>query len=246
MSGRSVAPGAAIGLTYRLLLRQLVTRGRVLALLAVGLAVAAVAWAVGSSSDVTDPLEASVGVIAGLGFTVVVPVVSLVFATAALGDAREDGTLVYLWLRPIDRWPVVVGAWLSALTVSLPLTLGPLALAAVLSGEASTVFGATMVASVVGVVAYSAVFLLLGLLVKNPIVWGLGYVLIWEGIISAFGSSAAQLAISGYTRSIVTAMTDVDVDLGDQSLAAGVAVPVVVAVVALLLAARRLDGMDVA
>lgn len=246
MSGRVVSPVAAIGLTYRLLLRQLVSRGRVLALLAVGLAVAAVAWAVGSSSDVTDPLEASVGVIAGLGFTVVVPVVSLVFATAALGDAREDGTLVYLWLRPIDRWPVVVGAWLAALTVSLPLTLGPLALAAVLSGEAGTIFGATMVASVVGVVAYSAVFLLVGLLVKNPIVWGLGYVLIWEGVISAFGSSAAQLAISGYTRSIVTAMTDVDVDLGDQSLAAGVIVPILVAVVALFVAARRLDGMDVA
>ena len=246
MSGRSVAPGEAIALTYHLLLRQLVTRGRVLALLAVGLAVAAVAWAVGSSSEVSEPLEASVGVIAGLGFTVVVPVVSLVFATAALGDAREDGTLVYLWLRPIDRWPVVVGAWLAALTVSLPLTLGPLALAAVLSGEAATIFGATMVASTVGVVAYSAVFLLLGLVVKNPIVWGLGYVLIWEGIISAFGSSAARLAISGYTRSIVTAMTDVDVDLGEQSLAVGVAVPVVVAVAALLVAARRLDGMDVA
>ena len=246
MSVRSVSPGAAIALTYRLLLRQLVTRGRVIALLAVGMAVAAVAWAVGASSEVSDPLEASVGVIAGLGFTVVVPIVSLVFATAALGDAREDGTLVYLWLRPIDRWPVVVGAWLASLTISLPLTLGPLALAAVLSGEAATIFGATMVAAGVGVVAYSAVFLLLGLLVKNPIVWGLGYILIWEGIISAFGSSAAQLAISGYTRSIVTAMTDVDVDLGDQSLAAGIAVPFVVAVVALLVAARRLDGMDVA
>ena len=246
MSGRSVPPVAAIVLTYRLLLRQLVTRGRVLALLAVGLAVAAVAWAVGSSSEVSEPLEAAVGVIAGLGFTVVVPVVSLVFATAALGDTREDGTLVYLWLRPIDRWPVVVGAWLAALTVSVPLTLGPLALAAVLSGEAATILAATMVAAVVGVAAYSAVFLLLGLLVKNPIVWGLGYVLIWEGIISAFGSSAARLAISGYTRSIVTAMTDVEIELGEQSLTAGVTVPAVVAVVALFLAARRLDGMDVA
>lgn len=246
MSGRSVAPFAAIGLTYRLLLRQLVTRGRVVGLLAVGLAVAAVAWAVGASSDVTDPLEAAVGVIAGLGFAVVVPIVSLVFATAALGDAREDGTLVYLWLRPIDRWPVVVGAWFSALTVSLPLTLGPLALAALLSGEAGEILGATMAASAVGVVAYTALFLLLGLVVKNPIVWGLGYVLIWEGIIAGFGSSAARLAISGYTRSIVTAMTDVEVDLGEQTLAVGVVVPLVVAVVALFVASRRLDRMDIA
>ena len=32
-------------------------------------------------------------------------------ALAALGDMREDGTLVYLWLRPMDRWAIVVGAW---------------------------------------------------------------------------------------------------------------------------------------
>ena len=81
MSG-SVAPGAAVALTYRLLVRQLVTRGRVLALLAVGVAVVLVAWAVGAADDIDDPVEAAVGVIGGLGFTVVVPIVSLVFASA--------------------------------------------------------------------------------------------------------------------------------------------------------------------
>ena len=245
MSGGSVPPTTAVALTYQLLLRQLVTRGRVAALLTVGIAVAVVAWAVGASDDVTDPLEAAIGVIAGLGFTVVVPVVSLVFATASLGDAREDGTLVYLWLRPIDRWPVVVGAWLAALTVSLPLTVGPLALATVLSGQSGEILGATMVATVVGVVAYTALFVLFGLAVRNAIVWGLGYVLIWEGVISAFGTSAARLALSGYTRSIVTRMTDVELELGDQSLVAGIVVPLVVAVVALVLATRRLQSMDV-
>ena len=64
--------------------------------------------------------------ISDLGFTTLVPIVALVFASAALGDMREDGTLVYLWLRPMDRWPVVVGAWLASITVSLPLTLVPL------------------------------------------------------------------------------------------------------------------------
>ena len=70
---------------------------------------------------------------ANLGFTLLVPIVALVFAAAAFGDAREDGTLVYLWLRPMDRWPVVVGAWLAAITVSLPITVVPLAISAVLA-----------------------------------------------------------------------------------------------------------------
>jgi len=121
MSGRSVGPVSAIRLSYQLLVRQLITRGRVIALLAVGLGVVAVAWAVGAADDIEDPKEAAVGVIAGLGFSTVVPIVSLVFASASLGDAREDGTLVYLWLRPMDRWPVVVGAYLAAPAFSRPM-----------------------------------------------------------------------------------------------------------------------------
>lgn len=245
MSDRSVAAGHAIRLTYGLLLRQLVTRGRVLALLAVGAVVAAISAAVGAGDD-GDRLENAVEVIAGLGFTTVVPIVALVFAAASLGDPREDGTLVYLWLRPMDRWPVVVGAWLASITVSLPLTIVPLAVAAALADGGAVLVGATVLAAAVGVVAYSSVFVLLGLLVKNAIVWGLAYILVWEGIIAAFGDFAARLALRGYTRSILTSRTDVDLELGDLSLAAGVAVPLVVAVAGLALASWRLHRMDVA
>lgn len=242
----SVPAPRAVQLAYRLLLRQLVTRGRLVALLAVGISVTGVAWAVGASREIDDPLEAAVQVISNLGFAVLVPVVALVFASASLGDAREDGTLVYLWLRPMDRWPVVVGAWLAAITVSLPLTIVPLGAAALLADGGTELLGATTLAALVGVIAYSALFVLLGLVVKNSIVWGLGYVLVWEGIVAAFGSFAAKLAIRGYTRSILTAITDVDLDLGDLPLAAGVAVPLVAAAVALALGAFRLRDMDVA
>lgn len=246
LAGRSVTASRAVALTYRLLLRQLVTRGRLAALLAVGTAVAGVAWAVGASDGIDDPLEAAVQVISNLGFAVLVPVVALVFAAASLGDTREDGTLVYLWLRPMDRWPVVVGAWLAAVTVSVPLTVVPLGVAAMLAGGGADLLGATALAAVVGVVAYSALFVLLGLVVKNAIVWGLAYVLVWEGIVAAFGSFAAKLAIRGYTRSILTSLTDIDLDLGDLPLAVGVAVPLVAAAVALAIGAARLRDMDVA
>lgn len=242
----SVPAPRALVLAYRLLLRQLVTRGRLAALLAVGIAVTGVAWAVGASDEIDDPLEAAVQVISNLGFAVLVPVVALVFASASLGDAREDGTLVYLWLRPMDRWPVVVGAWLAAITVSLPLTVVPLGAAALLSGGGAELLVATTLAALVGVIAYSALFVLLGLVVKNSIVWGLGYVLVWEGIVAAFGSFAAKLAIRGYTRSILTSITDIDLDLGDLPLAAGIVVPLLAAAVALVLGALRLRDMDVA
>ena len=37
------------------------------------------------------------------GLSLLIPVVALVFASAALGYLAEDGTLVYLWLRPLAR-----------------------------------------------------------------------------------------------------------------------------------------------
>jgi ABC-2 type transport system permease protein len=146
----------------------------------------------------------------------------------------------------MDRWPIVVGAWLASITVSLPLTMVPLIASSIALDGGSDLVAATAVAGTVGVIAYSAVFVLIGLLLKNAIVWGLGYILIWEGIVAAFGTFAARLAIRGYTRSIITAITDIDLDLGDLSLAAGIVVPLMASVGALALASYRLRVMDVA
>ena len=242
----TVAPTRAVALTYRVVLRQLVTRGRLAALLLVGAVVAIVAAAVGASDSIDDPLEAAVRVIADLGFTALVPIVALVFATASLGDMRDDGTLVYLWLRPMDRWPVVVGAWAASVTVSLPLTIVPLGVASALVDGGGELITATVLACAVGVIAYAAVFVLLGLLVRNAIVWGLAYVLIWEGIVAAYGNIPARLSVRGYTRSIITSRTGVDLDLGDLSLTPSVIVPLLAAVAALAFAARRLKRMDIA
>lgn len=243
---RTVPAGAAVSITYGIVLRQLVTRGRIIALLLVGVVVAVVAGAVGSAEDISDPVEAGVRVIADLGFIALVPIVALVFASAALGDLREDGTLVYLWLRPMDRWPVVIGAWAAAITVSLPLTIAPLIVSAALVDGGSDLIVGTVLATVVGVFAYSALFIYAGLLVKNSIVWGLAYILIWEGVVAAFGDIAARLAIRGYTRSIITAQTGVDLSLGDLPLAAGIIVPLAATAVLLAVAARRLRNMEIA
>jgi ABC-2 type transport system permease protein len=247
MTGTVAAP-QAIAVSYRVVLRQLVTTGRVVALGLIGVAVAVVGWAVGRSNEPSEliRLDNAVGVISLVAFTILVPVVSLVFAAASLGDTREDGTLVYLWLRPMRRWTVVVGAWLAAVTVSLPLTVIPSAVTAALLDVGSDLIVATVIASTLGVLAYSALFVLLGLLVKNAIVWGLGYIIIWEGVVAAFGSSAAKVAVRGYTSSILTARTGVQLELGDLSQTAGIVVPVLVALGALALASIRLDRLEVA
>jgi len=254
---RTVSGVDTVRVVYRVILRQLLTRGRVIALLLIGAIVVLLGWLVGRATPEEFPplteaetalqeLEAGVFVVSLIGFTLLVPIVALVFAGASLGDTREDGTLVYLWLRPMPRAGVAVGAWLAAITVSLPLTLIPMTLTAYLLDTGPELVAAAVIATIVGILAYSALFVLLGLLVKNSIVWGLGYILIWEGLVASFGSAAAKIAVRGYLSSVLTDRTGVDIELGDLSQTAGIVVPLVVAVVALAMATFRLNNLEVA
>ncbi|MGB1631182.1 MAG: hypothetical protein ACPHIC_09635 [Acidimicrobiales bacterium] len=242
----SVSPARAVGLTHRLLLRQLLTRGRVIALLLLGGVTILAAVGVAVSDDVDDAAVTTIEIIDGLGLVLVVPIVSLVFASASLGDGREDGTLVYLWLRPMDRLPVVVGAYLASLTISLPLTVAPLGAAAAVGGAGADGITATVIASVIGVVAYSALFVLLGLLVKNSIIWGLAYVLLWEGLFTQFSEAIGQAAVRGYLRAVLADLSDVSLsDALDVSTATAVIVAAGVMVGSIAIAAMRLERMEI-
>ena len=232
-----------LAVLYRLFLRTQVNRTRVIALLALGLVGIAVAVAVrsgdGSLSDAVDYVN-------GFGLVLLVPIATLTFASATFGDLVEDRTLVYVWLRPVARWQLAVAAAASSFTVVVPIVATPLVLGAAVTGHGNDLVVATLVATVVGVAAYSALFVLLGLLSRRPMLWGLGYILIWEGFIARAGGFANNLAVRTYTRSILARVTDVRLDLAEETMATSLLVPAVVIVTTLVLATRLLVRRDVA
>ncbi len=240
---RSVPPVRAIALAYRVTLRELTTRGRIIALTLLSLVATVAGFAFGTSESAT--LDDGVRLIAGLGLAGVVPVVALVFGGASIGDLRDDKTLVYLWLRPIDRWPIIVGAALAALTLATPITMVPLLAAAALTGVGGGLVGATALAAGVGLVAYVGLFTLLGTWLKRYIVWGLAYILIWEGFVAQAGIGVARFAIRRYTRSILDHLTDATAFGADFGLTAAIVVPIVTSAAALAVASWRLGTQDI-
>jgi ABC-2 type transport system permease protein len=241
-TSRHVASLTAMGLSYRVVLRQLTSRARIIGLTLLALIAPISGYALGSSDA---SLNDSVRLVASVGLGLVLPVVALVFGGAAIGDLRDDKTLVYLWLRPMDRWPIVVGAAFAAATLAAPITLIPIVAAAILTGAGNGIVAATLLASIVGLISYICVFTLFGVWLKRFIVWGLAYILIWEGFIAQAGPGVARVAIRAYTRSILVERTGADLKLADYSLAMGVIVPLVFAVVALALASWRLSAQDI-
>jgi len=229
---------------YHLMLRNQVTRARLFGLLALGAVGVLTGLAIGSS-DIVDHQLAGARFVDTYGLALLAPVATLVFASAALGDPNEDGTLVYLWLRPVPRWRVIVASVSSSITVTWPVVVGPLLVAASVTGAGPDLVRGTAVAATVAVVSYSAVFVALGLRVKRALMWGLLYILIWEGFVAQANASAARLAIRSYTRSLLAEVGDTYLRLADVSLSAAYLVPFVVGAAAGVYATVRLRRQDV-
>jgi ABC-2 type transport system permease protein len=229
---------------YRLMVRTQITRARVLGLLGLGAIGIVTALAIGASSLVDHQLAGG-RFIDNFGLALLAPVATLVFASAALGDLNEDGTLVYVWLRPVPRSRMIIAAIASSITVTWPIVVGPLLVAAAVIGTGPELVKGTAIACTVAVVAYSAVFVALGLRVRRALMWGLLYILIWEGFVAQANASAARLAIRSYTRSLLAHTADVYLRLAGVAPAAAWIVPLVVAAVAAVYATIRLSRQDV-
>lgn len=230
---------------YRVLLRAQVNRGRVAGLGLLGLLAVVLGVAVGAS-ELADPVDDGIQLVNAYGLSLFVPVVTLVFASAVLGDPNEDGTLVYLWLRPVARWRIAVAALAATLTIALPIVVVPMVAAAAATGAGPELVRATLASCLVAGVAYAGVFTWLGLRVRRALVWGLAYILVWEGFVARAGATPARLAIRAHSRSLLARMADGDSNLIEVSTTTAVVVPLAVAAVGLLLTARRLARQDVA
>src|SRR5439155_2182476 len=109
-----------------------------------------------------DPVRLELSVLDGLIVRTVLPLVALVLGTAAIGPELEDGTAVFLLAKPIPRWTVVV----AKVAAAAGLTAALVAPASILTGlvisgdqgNGAAIAIAYGVASVVGAVVYSAVF----------------------------------------------------------------------------------------
>lgn len=236
------APAPAFGAMYSVMLRGQLRPGRLVAIAALA-ALAILLGAVAARSD-ADPLGEAVSLQAGFGLSLLVPVGALLIASSTIGDLVEDRSLLYFTLRPVSRWLVAAAGWAAAMTVTVPGVVVPLLVAAAFAGDGGVLSGAVL-SSLLGTLAYVGIFLFVGVVFRRALIWGLAYVLIWEGFVASAGDGVARLAVRSYTRSALSWASDIPVDLGTRSIGAALVVPVVVALGGIWLTARSLDRRDI-
>lgn len=201
--------------------------------------------AVISRSLGVDPSQWGPPVLVGLGLAVVLPVVALIVGTGVLGAEIDDGTVVHILTKPLPRWQIVlpklaVAAGVTAATVAVPLYVAGVLAHSVRLGLALAA------ASALGALAYSALFLALSLVTRRPVLLGLAYVLIWEGLLGRFVDGTKVLSIQQWVIALADRMAPTDL------LSTTVSVPVAAVLTALVsvgftvLAVDRLRSFSVA
>jgi ABC-2 type transport system permease protein len=181
---------------------------------------------------------------------VLLPIVALVVGTGIFGGEVDDGTITFVLGKPVPRWRIVltriVVAALATAAVLVPATLlsGVIALGGLDRDGLVLAFTAAVA---VGGLLYCALFVALSLSTRRALVAGLGYVVIWEGLLSrTFGGSRA-LSVREYTLSFAEAMSHAREGVVGAQLDVGAALPaaVVVTVLATLYAIRRLRRFEI-
>lgn len=232
---------------YRLTLRQLSGRARLLILVVLAVMPVMTAALLLAESGTDSVSEFELGVLSAGLFGSILPLVVLAIAAAAFANEIEDRTLANLTLSPIPRWRIALPKLLATITIAGPL----IALSAFLTahigflGEWKATIAIT-VAAIAAVVMYASMFVWLGLKSPQAVGVGLLYIVLWEGFFAGFVTGVRLLSIRYYAVALMHGLDERRfADYDHLSMGAATAMTALVIGGFFFFSVRRLRRMDV-
>ena len=123
--------------------------------------------------------------------------IALIVGTGVLGSEIDDGTVAHILAKPMPRSEIILSKLVVAVVVTTVTVGVPLFVVGLIAGSSSWPrAGRRRRCS--AALAYCALFLALSLLTRRPVLLGLLYVLIWEGLLTNLLSGTRVLSIQQY------------------------------------------------
>jgi ABC-2 type transport system permease protein len=140
------------------------------------------------------------------------PLAALLFASGVIPDEVEEQTLTYLLLRPLPRWALyltrLAASW--AVTAGLTAVFTTLTFAVIWWGKPELWKDVlpdrapkTAALLAMAQVGYCSLFGALGLYTRRPLMYGLVYIVAFEGLMANIEFVARKLTVMYYFRALV-------------------------------------------
>jgi ABC-2 type transport system permease protein len=157
-------------------------------------------------ADIARELDGplSPNLLTAFGIAILMPLLSLITGTGSIGPEIDEGSIVYLLAKPLNRYSIVVTKLVVAAAVVVLFGVLPVAVAGtVLTGEVGRVTLAFTLGALCAGVTYSSVFLLLAIVSRNAVVLGLVYALVWESLVGGLVPGAQTLSVQQWSLAVV-------------------------------------------
>jgi ABC-2 type transport system permease protein len=153
------------------------------------------------------------GIFLGIVTATLLPLATLVVATAAIGDEIEDKTLQYLTLKPISRTRIVIEKFLAVLLVSIPIAWVMLIVTWLVQcwgklGDTNDIIWPMLASSVAGILGFGSLFMLVSMIIQRALLVGIFYVFVWETALSRFLPGIRSISVRHYSQSLFVRMLD--------------------------------------
>ncbi len=127
-----------------------------------------------------------------------VPITALILGAASLGDERQQKTISYITMRPIRREAIaaakLAAAWLSSFLIA---GFGALVTGVVFGWTTGSwdEIPAFLIATGITTLGFVAVFQVVGFITDRAVIIGLGYLLVWEGLVTGAASQVSTTSL---------------------------------------------------
>ena len=144
--------------------------------------------------------DAAFDLLPGLGYPLVLPLVAILAASSVLGPEVDDGSIVYLLSKPVNRYGVAISKWVVALGATLVAGALPILVGGLITGDSTRALALFVGAAVAGT-TYSALFLAIYAVTRHA-------VLIWESLLGNLFTGVAWLSIGQWGVRVGHAVSD--------------------------------------
>jgi ABC-2 type transport system permease protein len=191
----------------------------------------------------TSPADPSwpARILGDFGFSVVLPLTALIIGTSVLGAEVDDGSVIHLLATPVPRQVIITTKFAVATVATIVFAAVPELIAGLIAAGPRLALG-LFIGALAAAIAYNALFVWLSTATSRALIAGLGYVLIWEGVLANVVGGARILSVSHYGLAVASAVAPGPALKPGVGLATACVLAAVVTVVTLAAAVRRLGS----
>jgi ABC-type transport system involved in multi-copper enzyme maturation permease subunit len=157
-----------------------------------------------SAPDLGRSFENFSAFIMTIYLSAVVPLSALAFGTSAMGNDREDRTLLFVLMRPIPPALVLLARWVAALPLGLGVTVASFGAYCWLAGEVGALAWRLYLPAVFWTMfAYLGLFHLLAVLFRHATIVAIAYTIFIEIILGSMPGIVKRVAVNYYGKSLM-------------------------------------------